>query len=593
MTRNMLIGWALLVALFLGWTQYKGRQAREVQQQRIAQMKLDSVARAERAVKTPAQPVLGAAPETTSAETAAPAAEDSPAPETAERRLITVETPRFTAVLDARGARIAELRVPSIQGKALYNPVLISPQGEGALTLSLNGTSLANTVWTTTAAGDFLRADSAQVSVVFSTTLPGGERVTRTYTFLRGGQVIRHALGAPEGSIASYAIEWKGGLEETDRMIEGKGIGLTASYFSEIVYDNGTNVQRENFEGRKSFNAESGVINWAGMRRKYVAVLLDFGRSVPARIDGVGKADPGKGEDAPHRYEMKIVGGSGETAALNFDIVVMPLRYEAMLASGRNYEQILFTGWEWFLRADVWYVKLCGLVLKLLNVFYSWVPNYGVAIILLTLLVRFITLPLSINQTRQAAKLALHQPEIKKIQERHKGDRQKTQVEIMEYYRQQGINPMAPLLGCFPMLLQMPVFIALFNVLGRAVELHEMPFFAWITDLSRPDVIFEAFKIPFLFPVGLTILPFFMAGTMWWQMKMTIKDPNQKAMIWLMPIMMFVFSCSFPSGLVLYWTVSNLFTIAQTKVFGAVPPPKPIVSRAPAKPAVAAKKKAK
>lgn len=603
MTRNMLIGWALLVALFLGWTQYKGRQAREVQQQRIAQMKLDSVARAERAAKAPAadpagisakagkagEAVLDAAPETTAA-----AAEDAPAAETAERRLITVETPRFTAVLDARGARIAELRVPSIQGKALYNPVLISPQGEGALTLSLNGTSLANTIWTTTAAGDFLRADTAQVSVVFSTTLPGGERVTRTYTFLRGGQVVRHALAAPEGSIASYAIEWKGGLEETDRMIQGKGIGLTASYFSEIVYDNGTSVQRENFVGRKSFNAESGVIRWAGMRRKYVAVLLDFGQSVPARIDGFGKADPGKGEDAPHRYEMKIVGGAGETAALNFDVVVMPLRYEAMLASGRNYEQILFTGWEWFLRADVWYVKLCGLVLKLLNVFYSWVPNYGLAIILLTLLVRFITLPLSINQTRQAAKLALHQPEIKRIQERHKGDRQKTQVEIMEYYRQQGINPMAPLLGCFPMLLQMPVFIALFNVLGRAVELHEMPFFAWIGDLSRPDVVFEAFKIPFLFPVGLTILPFFMAGTMWLQMKMTIKDPNQKAMVWLMPIMMFVFSCSFPSGLVLYWTVSNLFTIAQTKVFGSVTPLKPIVSKGPVAASKAVpKKKAK
>jgi YidC/Oxa1 family membrane protein insertase len=521
---------------------------------------------------------MGAAPESSATAT--------------ERRLITVETPRFTAVLDARGARIAELRVPSIQGKALYNPVVIRPEGEGALTLSLNGTSLANTVWSTTTAENFLRADSQQVSVAFQTTLPGGQRVTRTYTFLRGGQVIRHALAAPEGSIVSYAIEWKGGLEETDRMIQGKGIGLTSSYFSEIVYDNGTSVQRENFKGPKSFNAESGVIRWAGMRRKYVAVLMDFGREVPARIDGIGLADPGKGENAPHRYEMKVVGGAGETAALDFDFVVLPLRYEAIKAAGRNYEQILFTGWEWFLRADIWYVKLCGFVLKLLNLFYSWVPNYGVAIILLTLLVRFITLPLSVNQTRQAAKLALHQPEIKKIQDRHKGDRQKTQAEIMEYYRQQGINPMAPLLGCFPMLLQMPVFISLFNVLGRAVELHEMPFFGWIHDLSRPDVILPAVKIPFLFPVGLTILPFFMAGTMWFQMKMTIKDPNQKAMVWLMPIMMFVFSCAFPSGLVLYWTVSNLFTVAQTKVFGAVPPPKrPIVGKAPAKPVAAKKKK--
>jgi YidC/Oxa1 family membrane protein insertase len=110
----------------------------------------------------------------------------------------------------------------------------------------------------------------------------------------------------------------------------------------------------------------------------------------------------------------------------------------------------------------------------------------------------------------------------------------------------------------------MPIFIALFNVLGRAVELREEGFFGWITDLSYPDVVLPALQVPYVFPEGLTILPFFMAGTMWIQMKMTIKDPNQKFMVWMMPVMMFFFSCSFPSGLVVYWTVSNVFTIGQT-----------------------------
>jgi YidC/Oxa1 family membrane protein insertase len=275
---------------------------------------------------------------------------------------------------------------------------------------------------------------------------------------------------------------------------------------------------------------------------------------------------------APHDYTLSLSGNQdGGPGALDFDVVVLPLHYERIKAMGRNYEQILFSGWESFFRADIWYVKLCGLVLKLLNMFYGWIPNYGIAIILLTLLVRLITMPLSISQIKQAAKMAEHQPAIRKIQEKNKGDRQKTQLEIMAYYKDRGINPLAPVMGCFPVLLQMPVFIALFNVLGRAVELHDTPFFGWISDLSMPDVVLPALKIPFLFPVGLTVLPFFMAGTMWIQMKMTIKDPNQKAMIWLMPIMMFVFSCSFPSGLVLYWTVSNIFTIGQTKVFTPKP----------------------
>ena len=167
--------------------------------------------------------------------------------------------------------------------------------------------------------------------------------------------------------------------------------------------------------------------------------------------------------------------------------------------------------------------------------------------------------------------MAQHQPEIKKIQEKYKGERQKMQMEMMAYYKTQGINPLAPVMGCLPALLQMPVFISLFNVLGRAVELHDAPFVGWIRDLSLPDVIMASVKVPFFFPVGLTVLPIFMAGTMWIQMKMTIKDPNQKMMVWLMPIMMFVFSGSFPSGLVVYWTVSNIFTIAQTKIFTPKP----------------------
>ncbi len=583
MTRNLILGWALLMALFLGWTQYKSHQARQLQEQREQLLAADSLAREDAREADPARlapapektPTIGAAREPREAGLQAAAGTRSAEAEASEARAITVQADGFTAVLDARGARIAELRVPEVGGKEPYNPVLIRPESEGALTLSLNGSDLSDVVWSVSTGEDYLRADSLPVTVTFSTSLPGGIPVTRSYTFAPGQAHIGHAFIAPEGAIRSYALEWNGGLEETDRFTEGTGIGLTATYFSEVVFDNGTSAQRESFLGEKSFNAQSGVLRWVGMRRKYVAVVLDFGRSVQDRLDATGSTDPGLPKGAPHRYALRVAGGGDERAALNFDVRVMPLEYKSLKALDRNYEQILFTGWEWFLRADVWYVKLCGLVLNLLNMFYSWIPNYGIAIILLTLLVRFITLPLSINQTRQAAKLAVHQPEIRKIQEKFKGERQKMQVAIMDYYRQQGINPMAPVLGCFPLLLQMPVFIALFNVLGRAVELHETPFFLWISDLSRPDVIWAGFKVPYIFPVGLTVLPFLMAATMWIQMKLTIKDPNQKAMIWLMPVILFVFSGSFPSGLVLYWTVSNVFTIGQTKVFGTVKPPAP------------------
>ena len=577
MTRNLIIGWTLLVALFLGWTQYKGHQARDIQKQKIERMAADSAATAAASATAAPRGPQGAAA-FAPAKDAALANHDSngarAAIPDAAPRVITVHATGFTAVLDARGARIAELSVPSVGGHVPYNPVLIRPESEGALTMTLNGIPLDSVVWATSTEETYLNADSQAVTVTFTTTLPGNIPVSRSYSFAPGQAYIRHSFKAPENAIRSYALDWKGGLEETDRILHGQGFGLTANFFSEIVFDNGTSAQRQSFLGQKSFNAESGVIRWAGMRRKYVAVVMDFGSSVQDRLDAVGIAEPDMPKNAPHRYALRLTGGGDESAALNFDFRVMPLQFNGLKALNRNYEQILFTGWEWFLRADVWYVKLCGLVLTLLNLFHSWIPNYGIAIILLTLLVRLITLPISVNQTRSAAKMAIHQPEIRRIQEKFKGDRQKSQSAVMDYYRQQGINPMAPVLGCFPMLLQMPVFISLFKVLGGAVELHEAPFFGWIHDLSRPDVIAAGLKIPYLFPAGITVLPFLMAGTMWMQMRLTIKDPNQKAMIWMMPVVMFVFSGSFPSGLVLYWSVSNLFTFGQTKLFGTVAPAK-------------------
>jgi len=119
--------------------------------------------------------------------------------------------------------------------------------------------------------------------------------------------------------------------------------------------------------------------------------------------------------------------------------------------------------------------------------------------------------------------------------------------------------------------LQMPIFIGLFVVLGRAIELREAPFFGWISDLSKSDVIWSGISIPYIMPEGIAILPFLMVVSTYFQTKQTITDPNQKMMVWMMPAMMFVFSAVMPSGLVLYWTISNLWGIAQYFVINRKP----------------------
>jgi YidC/Oxa1 family membrane protein insertase len=202
---------------------------------------------------------------------------------------------------------------------------------------------------------------------------------------------------------------------------------------------------------------------------------------------------------------------------------------------------------------------LCVLLVPTLNFFYKLIPNYGIAIILLTILVRMLFWPLTRKSTESMKRMQVLQPKLKEIQAKFKDDPQKMQQETMALYREHKVNPMS---SCLPMLIQIPVFIALFTVLRSAVELRFAPFF-WIADLSEPENLFKG-MIPFL--PALNILPFVMAGTMLLQSRLTpsMGDPaQQKMMMWMMPVMMLVMFYSMPSALVLYWSVSQILAIVQ------------------------------
>jgi YidC/Oxa1 family membrane protein insertase len=195
-----------------------------------------------------------------------------------------------------------------------------------------------------------------------------------------------------------------------------------------------------------------------------------------------------------------------------------------------------------------------------LDKLYSVIPNYGLAIIVLTILVRICTAPLMAKQMRSAERMRALQPRMKELQEKYKDDRQKQSEETMKLYREEKVNPVA---GCLPLLLQFPVLIGLFYALRSSIGLRHAPFALWITDLSQPATLFV---VPGLdFPIRL--LPLIMGASMFVQQKMTPTtgmDPTQaKMMLIMMPAMMLFISYTFPSGLVLYWTVSNLLGIAQ------------------------------
>ncbi|MDD5705742.1 MAG: YidC/Oxa1 family insertase periplasmic-domain containing protein [Kiritimatiellae bacterium] len=240
----------------------------------------------------------------------------------------------------------------------------------------------------------------------------------------------------------------------------------------------------------------------------------------------------------------------GATIARHYTLYIGPKKLSLLQRLGTKTSEIMQFGFFWW---------MCVLLVPTLNYFHDLIPDYGVAIILLTLVVRVIFWPLTHKSTESMKRMQALQPMLKEINEKFKDDPQKKSQETWRIYREHKVNPMS---SCLPMMIQIPVFIALFTVLRSAVELRYAPFL-WIKDLSEPENLLLG-QLPFV--PALNILPFLMAATMVLQTKLTpaMGDPaQQKMMMWVMPIMMLVMFYGMPSALVLYWTVSQVLAIVQ------------------------------
>ena len=588
MNKNTIIGSILIAIIVIWWMAVNNANAEAQAAARAAKAKAtaekqaaaDSANASNSLVlpqKTPeikAAPVLGG-----SENVAAPAvANDSAAPaapkaEIAERS-VTVETEKFIMTLTNKGGKVKSVVVKALPDSAGKFPELIQDTTLGAFDLKLDNADLSEAMFELGNTPEkIVVTDSASVRFVFQDA--NGNQVIRSYGFTKDGPAVRQENKFIGFQPSAYELAWKGGLKETEDIPKSKGFmgigGGGTYYFSEVVFNNVYSVEREMPREQTSFNSTEGKVIWAGLRRKYVAMTVQFDEAVPAVL----KTKPMKVEDSevdPGTYKLTIADDVRGAQSLNYDLMVLPLNWDEIASLNKDYEKIIVSGWSWC-GADVWFVWICKMLLKLLNLFYSIIPNYGVAIILVTLIVRGVTTPFTVKQIKSTRGMAALKPQLDEINVKYRSDPQKKQAAIMELYAKNGVNPLASCTGgCLPMIIQMPIFMGLFFVLGRAVELRGMPAFLWITDLSRSDVIFHGFSIPFLMPDGLALLPWIMVVTTYFQTKVTMSgngamDPAQaKMMTWMMPAMMFLFSAVMPSGLVLYWIVSNFWSIIQYKI---------------------------
>lgn len=478
---------------------------------------------------------------------------------------IVVETDLFILKLSNRGAKVSSVIIKTLTDSEGNFPELIEDTSAGALDLKLDKTNLSDALFAVSPETPSKIVVDKDTTIQFVFTDPNQNKVIRSYSFSKTGSAVRQSNRFEGFQPNDYEILWNGGMRETEQFPKGKNIGANY-FFSEIIYNNTYSVEREVIQEKKKFNDTEGKVLWAGLRRKYVAMSIQFDEPTDAVVQG----EPLKGskeKNNPGTYQLSVSDYLKGADSLSYNFMIIPLEWAKVKSLDKDYEKVIVSGWQW-IGADVWFVALCGLLLSLLKFFYSLIPNYGIAIILLTILVRIATTPLTIKQLRSTKEMGKIKPELDAINVKYRAEPQKKQAAIMELYAKHNINPMASCTGgCFPMLLQFPIFIGLFIILARAIELRGMPFIGWISDLSRSDVIWNGMSIPYIMPEGLSILPLIMVVTTYFQTKQSMAamtDPAQrKMMIWMMPGMMFVFSAVMPSGLVLYWIISNLWGIGQ------------------------------
>ncbi|MDX1649516.1 MAG: YidC/Oxa1 family insertase periplasmic-domain containing protein, partial [Myxococcota bacterium] len=243
----------------------------------------------------------------------------------------------------------------------------------------------------------------------------------------------------------------------------------------------------------------------------------------------------------------------GQRAGRDYRVYAGPKEPDRLDDAGANLGEAIQRGW---------FPSLTRFFAWLLHATYEVVPNYGVAIILLTIVVRLLMAPIMARQMKSMKRMGELQPRIKEIQAKYPDDRQKQSEAMMSLYREAGVSPFSMLTGCLPMLLQLPVFIGFYFALQGSIDLRQQPFMLWIQDLSAPE---SLFVIPGL-ELPVRLLPLLMGGSMVLQQRLspTAMDPAQaRMMMVMMPVMFTVLFYQFASGLVLYWLVSNLLGIAQ------------------------------
>jgi YidC/Oxa1 family membrane protein insertase len=435
-----------------------------------------------------------------------------------------------------------------------FNIIFVTKEGKLVNTSSLDFTTPADNYYYKVTG-----KDSLKLSYKFSA---GGDKsIIKDFVFYGSDYAskVEVELNDMQDIISSYRYDvvWSDGLNFVEKNSVDEATHANASVYAgdeQTIID-----AKSNEKVTKDIN---GKVDWIAVRDKYFTVIIS-----PDNPSDEGGAyfegthfQNAQGVREFYSASLKVQFKGEKHQRDSFKLYLGPIDYDILKSYNRNFQNVFefgsFLGLKFLIRPLSEY-----LLLPLLKFIHKFVSNFGLVIIIFTIIIKFALHPLNRQSLKSMKKMQMLQPKIAELKEKYKDDTQKQQQETMKLYSTYGINPMG---GCLPMLLQMPILIALWSLLNVAIDIRQQPFIFWINNLSAPDVLFRLpFKIP-LFGIDIVSgLALLMGITMFIQQKMSVKDPSQKAMIYVMPVMFTLMFMGFPSGLNLYYFMFNLFSIAQ------------------------------
>ncbi len=450
--------------------------------------------------------------------------------------LIHIDTPLYRAELTSFGGAVKswELKKYKQTAEAASGPqnLVASPQGAASLrTRLVYGTTIETANFTTSAA-DIVLSDNENKNIILSGKAANGLTLEKIYNFSGSDYLFKTELRVTNDSDRPF-----NGFVDT---ILVRGIKKSkkkkrsrATYHSGGLVSIGDKVIRH--KDKNPAETRNAKINWIGVEDKYFLSALIPETKIPVSWTLQPKAN--EQIEAGSRFAVRLM--PGETALYSYNTFMGPKNYNLLKSEKSGLEGSVEFGYFAFMARPL---------LSVLNFLQHYVVNYGIAIIILTIGIKIIFYPLTHHGLKSMHGMKKVQPQIAAIKERYKDDKTRLNKEIMALYKKYKINPVG---GCLPMILQIPVFIALYEVLYVSIELRHAPFFLWIHDLSAMDPYY--------------ITPLIMGGSMFLQQKMTpvSADPMQAKMMLFMPVIFTVMFLKFPAGLVIYWLVNNILSIAQ------------------------------